>query len=327
MTVRLTVDEDPWLEHIEEMISAVGRCANPVAVVKGNGYGFGRSDLAARAMNWVTHIAVGTVHELDGLPHEANIIVLTPTLRPFDRFTLDGRVVLTVGAPEHIAAIAGSKNRVLVKIETSMQRYGGGHDLVEQARAADLVVVGISIHPTLNATEEERRAEVDRILLDDDLATDLTVWVSHLAPTEPYSIGGVHPHKLFMRLGTALWHGERKALHLSAEVLQVRPVSGGDRVGYRQNTVPVDGHLVMVGAGTAHGVHPLPDGRSPFHHRRQRLDLIEPPHMHTSMLFVPGGDDVPGIGERLDLQRPITQTNVDEVEWLRRRSGGGIITD
>ena len=150
MTVRLTVDEDPWLEHIDATIAAVNRCAQPVAVVKGNGYGFGRADLAARAMNWVTHIAVGTVHELDGLPHEANIIVLTPTLRPFDRFTLDGRVVLTVGAPEHIAAIAGSKNRVLVKIETSMQRYGGGHDLVEQARA-DLEAMGNHLSMAANA--------------------------------------------------------------------------------------------------------------------------------------------------------------------------------
>ena len=54
--------------------------------------------------------------------------------------------------------------------------------------------------------------------------------------------------------------------------------------GYRQGVVPADGTLVMVGAGTAHGVHPLDDGRSPFHFARRRLALLEPPHMHTSMV-------------------------------------------
>ena len=44
----------------------------------------------------------------------------------------------------------------------------------------------------------------------------------------------------------------------------------------------------MVGAGTAHGVQPLDDGRSPFHFARQRLALLEPPHMHTSMRPRPG---------------------------------------
>ena len=57
--------------------------------------------------------------------------------------------------------------------------------------------------------------------------------------------------------GTALWHGDKSSLHLTADVLDVRPVRGGDRVGYRAVPAPADGSLVMVTAGTAHGVHPL----------------------------------------------------------------------
>ena len=94
-------------------------------------------------------------------------------------------------------------------------------------------------------------------------------------------------------LGTALWHGDKSALHLGADVLDVRPVRAGEPAGYRQVAVPDDGTLVMVGAGTAHGVHPLADGRSPFHFARRRLDLLEPPHMHTSMVVVPAGDPAP----------------------------------
>ena len=53
----------------------------------------------------------------------------------------------------------------------------------------------------------------------------------------------------------------------------------------------------MIGAGTAHGVHPLDDGRSPFHFARRRLALLEPPHMHTSMVVVPAGEPGPEEGD------------------------------
>jgi hypothetical protein len=37
--------------------------------------------------------------------------------------------------------------------------------------------------------------------------------------------------------------------------------------------------------------------------------------MHTSMAFVPEGAPLPAIGDRVDLQRPLTMTTVDLVEW------------
>jgi hypothetical protein len=55
---------------------------------------------------------------------------------------------------------------------------------------------------------------------------------------------------------------------------------------------------------------------SPFHFERTRLALHEPPHMHTSMCFVPAGMPRPDIGERVDVQRPLTMTTVDQFEWL-----------
>ena len=86
-----------------------------------------------------------------------------------------------------------------------------------------------------------------------------------------------------------------------------------ERAGYRLVAVPADGMLVMVGAGTAHGVHPQPDGRSPFHFARRRLALVEPPHMHTSMVFVPRGVPVPSVGDAVDVQQPLTYVHVDRV--------------
>ena len=68
-------------------------------------------------------------------------------------------------------------------------------------------------------------------------------------------------------------------------------IRAGERAGYRLIEVADDGHLVVVGAGSAHGVAALPDGASPFHFARTRMAMLEPPHMHTSMLVCP--DDSP----------------------------------
>jgi hypothetical protein len=139
------------------------------------------------------------------------------------------------------------------------------------------------------------------------------VWVSHLGRDAYAPLPGTHRYRL--RLGTALWHGDKSALSLTADVVDIRRVESGSAAGYRLVDVPGAGWLVMIGAGSAHGVAPLADGRSPFHHRRRRLALVEPPHMHTSMAFVPEGDPVPEVGDLVDVQRPLITTNADVVEW------------
>jgi alanine racemase len=307
MTVRLTVDRARWLEHVNATLDAIGRHAEPVPVVKGNGYGFGRARLAGIAADLADRICVGTVHELNDLPTGIEPVVLTPTL--IEPPTDD--VILTVAHADHIRVLADKPRRVLVKLASQMHRYGGDASLIDEATEAGLEVVGVSIHPPLAGSDQEH---IDQILAHlPDLAPELDVWISHVGPE---AIAALPDDRRWrVRVGTALWHGERSALHLEAQVLDVRRVSAGDTAGYRQVSVPVDGHLVMVGAGTANGVHPLDDGRSPFHHRRTRLDLLEPPHMHTSMLICPNDISPPSIGDWLDLQRPLTWTGIDEIDW------------
>ena len=149
------------------------------------------------------------------------------------------------------------------------------------------------------------------------LDPDDEVWVSHLSPGAYQDLRDAWPGRRFrIRVGTGLWHGDKPALHLDADVLDVpagaRPAS---TPGTASTSVPVDGRLVMIGAGTAHGVHPLEDGRSPFHFARRRLALLEPPHMHTSMVVVPAGQIGPAEGEHVDVQRPLISAFPDEVRW------------
>ena len=305
VTIRLSVKTAVWRSQVARVAQRVDGL---VPVVKGNGYGFGRAWLAARAAEFCDTVAVGTVHELLDLPTDLTAVVLTPTLTP----PSSSEPILTVGCPEHVSALRGWSGRVIVKIISPMQRYGGDVALVEHAREAGLDVVGVSIHPPLAGTADEHAAAIVNNLVDID--PSLAVWVSHLSPEVYAGLPATHSYRL--RLGTSLWHGDKRAFHLSADVIDVRSVPAGARAGYRLGVVEHDGHLVMIGAGTANGVTTLDDGQSPFHFHKQRLSLHEAPHMHTSMAVVPAGDPLPAIGDRVDLQRPLTMTLVDEYEWL-----------
>ena len=308
MTVRLSVKQAVWRAHVADVVT---RTDGLVPVVKGNGYGFGRLRLAAIAAEFCDTVAVGTVHELGGLPSELDVVVLTPTLAA----PSSAEPILTVGSTDHVAALAGWSGRVIVKLRSAMQRYGGSPALVEASTDAGLDVVGVAVHPPLVGTAEERVAQVTEAL--GPVPPSIPAWVSHVELGEYARLAASDPAREFrLRLGTALWHGDKRALQLDADVLDVKAIAAGDRAGYRLGRVPVDGHLVMIGAGTANGVTPLPDGRSPFHHARTRLALHEPPHMHTSMAFVPGGDPVPAVGDWVDVQRPLHMTTVDEYRWL-----------
>ena len=133
------------------------------------------------------------------------------------------------------------------------------------------------------------------------------VTVSHLDADLARLRAATPGRRIPIRLGTRLWHGDKSFLALRADVVHTRPVRGRRAaLGYRLCRRPGDGTLVMVGAGTAHGLHPLPDGRSPFHFARTRLALVEPPHMHTSMVSCRDGDPCPAAGEEVDVQQPLT---------------------
>lgn len=309
MTLRLTVHTAAWRQHVNAVAAQVDGL---VPVVKGNGYGFGRLELAGIAGELSDTVAVGSVHELAGLPTSTDAVVLTPALAPP---AVDA--IMTVASTEHVDALAGWSGRVVVKVTSSMRRYGAAPGaeldaLTTTARRAGLDVVGSSIHPPLAGTDDDHLAEIASLLPACDPAVE--VWVSHLTPDAYRRLPTTHRYRL--RLGTALWHGDKSTLQLTAEVLATRRVRGGDSAGYRLPTVPGDGWLVMIGAGSAHGVAPLDGGMSPFHHRRRRIDLVEPPHMHTSMAFVPDGEPVPAVGERVDVQRPLITTTVDVVDWV-----------
>lgn len=332
MTVRLTVRRPAWRGHLAQYAASIDGL---VPVVKGNGYGFGRAQLLPVAAELAAQICVGTIHELVGFPDGAQPVVLTPIVAsPQSGDQLAARLglpasmptttILTVGHDQHIQAISswntstGWAGAVIIKLRSSMNRYGVSAQQFAPFRLAvidqGLSIAGYAIHLPLAGSDDQRRSEIEQwIRLVPD---DAPIWVSHLAPTSFADLQTAYPARQFLlRSGTALWHGDKSMLRLSADVLDTRPVAADDHAGYRRSVVERDGTLVLIGAGSAHGIVPLSDGSSPFHFARRRLELVEPPHMHTSMALVSGGA-IPSVGDRIDVQRPLTMTQVDEVEWM-----------
>lgn len=319
MTLTLELRRQPWLAHVEATLAAF---PGTIPVIKGNGYGLGRRRLAGEvAALGLDELAVGTVHELDlpGPPHDRpRPIVLTPALDEGALASLPEDAVPTVGSLAHVAALRRARWRgeVMVKLASSMRRYGAEPDelaaLLDAVDGAGLAVGGYAVHPPLVATGHDNRGDVERWL--PHVPPGARLDVSHLDAEAYTGLLADHPDRRWrIRLGTMLWHGAREHLHLVADALDVRPVRAGDRAGYRLVEVPVDGWLVLVGAGSAHGVTPLPAGRSPFHFARRRLALVEPPHQHTSMCVVPIGELCPEVGDAVDVQRPLTTTWVDRI--------------
>lgn len=330
MTVRLTVSRAQWDTHVQACATAYG--PGLVPVVKGNGYGFGRG-----ALHEIVHglhpnpaanlVCVGTVHELHDVPGALTPVVLTPALAPppARANTSAAAPVLTVGSVAHVHALAGWHGQVLVKLASTMRRYGATVEelpaVLAAAAEAGLEVVGHGLHLPLAGHDTDRVAEIEAWL--PHVAAELPLWVSHLEPEPFAALRDAHRERTFrVRVGTALWHGvpRRPFVHLTADVVHTQAAHAGQHAGYFHAKVPHDGILVAIGGGTAHGIAPLDDTdparRSPFHFARHRLPLLERPHMHTTVAIVPKGQPCPQVGDRVDVQRPLISTMVDEVEWV-----------
>jgi hypothetical protein len=343
MSLSLYVDGDRWRAHLRAVIDA-----HPgiVPVAKGNGYGFGVGRLARRA-EWlgVDMMAVGTYDEapeaLKRFP--GDVLVLSPW-RPFVRAPHDRRLVHTVGRAEDLKALAADsarhdRPRVVLEGLTSMRRHGLTPEQLRQADTSGVRVEGLALHlPIPRGRDADRVVETERWLTTvRSGALSDRLYVSHLRDDELADLRRRHPDVVLRpRIGTDLWLGERGALAPRATVLDVHPVSAGDRVGYRQRRLPKRGHVLVASGGTAHGVgleaptaatsaraRALAVARggldatgvalSPFWVGGSKRWFVEPPHMQVSMVFVPDGVAVPQVGDELALDVRYTTTLFDRV--------------
>lgn len=258
MTLRLTVNQTRWKDHVQ---SVAREFTGLVPVIKGNGYGLRRSNLTPLASQIASEVAFGTVYEVRDIPAGITPIVLTPTMSAPPN-TMHSSTVLTVGRLEHVAALShfGWTGNVVIKLQSSMLRYGTTQEnlaaLLAEAKNAHLLVVGFSIHPPLDGEMQMHVNDIQKWL--DNLDPALPMYISHVNASALRQLRKSHPQWDFrIRLGTELWLGDKSMMQLSADVLDRHAVESTQTVGYRQQKVSGMGEIVLVGAGTAHGVTPL----------------------------------------------------------------------
>ncbi len=344
--VVLHLDEQRWRAH-QRVVAAATPGLVPVA--KGNGYGFGLGRLAAEAQQLgATALAVGLAEEVAPVRDQfaGDLVVLTPW-RPADpvadALLEDPRVVTTVSRLADLAAVAerGGSPRVLVEVLTSMRRYGIAAEDLGQVPAGlgGVRFEGWTIHLPIRA--EGRYVEAGRLARAALAVAPGPLWLSHLPSGEASTLAGQlggsgDPVPLRLRLGTRLWLGDPADHRPTATVLDVHPVRRGERIGYRQRRCPAEGWVVIVAGGTAHGVGleaPTPAvslrqravsvatgsleaaglALSPYTIAGKKRWFVEPPHMQSSLVFLPRSVTPPAVGDQVPVELRLTTAVVDRI--------------
>ncbi|RKS80391.1 alanine racemase-like protein [Motilibacter peucedani] len=332
MALTLDVDADAWRAHLARVLE---RNPGLVPVIKGNGYGFGLTRLAAEASRLgVDTIAVGVRREVDVVrPYfSGDIHVLEPwhpRLAGDQVGESDPKIVRTLAHPEAVAIFSGTNYRAVVELRTSMRRHG----LLQAPHAGRLRSLGWSLHLPLVGDPVEESREI----LKAHGITEGTVWLSHVQGDKLKALQkSVRSVKLRPRIGTALWLGDRKTFRARATVLDVHDVSRGDRVGYRQNHMLRNGYLIVVSGGTSHGIGleapksvagAIPRGKvfaagalaagglslSPFTIDGKHRWFAEPPHMQVSLVVLHEDETPPAIGDEVPVDVRMTTATFDRV--------------
>jgi alanine racemase len=340
MSLVMKVDGDRWREHLRAVAAS---SPGLIPVAKGNGYGFGVGRLARRA-EWLgaKTLAVGTYDELDEATSRfpGDIVVLTPW-RPYLPTAVaaleNPRVIHTVGRMVDLEALR--KHRVVLEVATSMRRHGFEPTEVPAAlKAAVGRVEALSIHLPLPGAENAAEfAQLIEIVGPTARAHGVTeIWVSHLSAAQ-INAASTDGFTVRARIGTELWLGDSGAITVEASVLDQHPTKRGDAYGYRRRTARASGHILIVSGGTAHGIGlEAPAGslsprdraatiarggldalgrvRSPFFIDGHQARFAEPPHMQSSMLFIPDGAPLVAPGDVVRARVRHTATLFDSVD-------------
>ena len=341
MSLTLHLDLAPWREHLDTTRDAI---AGLVPVAKGNGYGYGLQRLGSEAARMgVPVLAVGTSQEVAAVREggwSGDIVVLTPWSRHDEVATgllADDRVITTVARIDDLSEIAGKHPgaRVIVELLTSMKRHGiatgdltRAKPLLEQVRFE-----GWTVHLPMKAADP--LGEARTLALAGVGAVEAPVWLSHLSPTDYATLASELPVETWLRLGTKLWLGAPKTRRVTARVLDMHPVKRGEKVGYWQHRMRADGWVVVVSGGTANGVAltaptsgatlkqrlvTVASGAmdatgfalSPYTISGKKRMFVEPPHMQSSLVFLPGAGSV-AIGDEVPVELRLTTATVDRI--------------
>lgn len=329
MTFTLTIDGPRWRSHLAKVVGeyqSAGVALLPV--VKGNGYGLGQALLAQEVgALGLPALAVGTIYEAKemlGL-FNGDVVVLEP-FEPTDiaaaerwqSLASETRLVRTV---QRESDLAQSPHRVRFEVATNMARFGGSDKEISTE-----ILRTLHLAPGLSETEALTQVAA--------VSKDASISISHVSLTTAKVLRERFASVEY-RIGTALWLGDRAAIQAHGTVLEVRRPKTNSQVGYRKKSASAGSSYAIVSGGTSHGlgleVHgvsqnfrqqliaivtgvlsALGKSRSPFKLGSKRLNFVEPPHQHVSMVWLPNSERVE-VGQQLTADVRFTITRADRV--------------
>jgi hypothetical protein len=340
MALTLYVDTARWRAHQK---TVVDQFPGIVPVCKGNGYGFGHERLADETtLMGADILAVGTTYEAARMKDlfGGDLLVLTPYRIGEDPVPLPDRAIRSVSSIEGVRGMVGA--RVVIEVMSTMRRHGISADELAKLHSAidDIRLEGFAIHLPLDRTDGSNAVEEVFSWMERLRAARLplhTMFASHLRANELAQLQQQFPQTRFRpRIGTRLWLGDHEATEYRGTVLDVTYVAKGERFGYWQQKAAGDGHLVVVGGGTSHGVGleapkavhgVMPRAKgvaraglatvnrnlSPFMWAGKQRWFAEPPHMQVSILFLPDEVAPPSVGDELIAHLRHTTTQFDRI--------------
>ena len=309
MSLILQLDTTRWQTHLVGFATGI----DLVPVIKGNGYGLGFSRLITevKALD-LELVAVDTFSEAAQLRNDwqYQIMVMQP-VRATDQYS-DSNLILTVD--NHSPKVNGP---VIVELRTNLNRFGV--EISDIDKFKDLEIFGLGIHLPIGDSRN-----LDFVKEIANRFPDMKLFVSHLTKSELEQV----PNAV-LRVGTSFWLGDRTALGMYGEVLEVRKVkgklgygqvasaseiaviSGGTRhgIGLRAPTMPANARqrLVALGLGLYEAVR---KAKSPFYLGSKSLAFADTPHMNVSLVQLPKNHNVK-VGDKIRVRARYTTTYPD----------------
>ncbi|MSO33779.1 MAG: hypothetical protein EXQ80_05125 [Candidatus Nanopelagicaceae bacterium] len=338
MSLILHVDGAKWRTHLTAVLGESDALVVPV--IKGNGYGFGIKVLAQEAKDLnLPVVAVATVAEAQEIQtvFPGEILLLSPSASSDSE-----KVIHTISPHSSVFSTKIPKKFVLELLSPihrhgfSVSDLGNALDKYSKSGKCEGIAIHLPIDQKTSASEwidKNLRSITERGI--DTTEFNNSVWVSHISKKDLNKLTKNWPQIIWkIRIGTDLWLGDRGALKVKAQVLDLHAIDKPTAVGYRQYRVG-RGWLVIVSGGTSHGIGleiatPKRDflsqlktltksflnlfgwNPSPFSWNGKKLEFAEAPHMHLSLLTLKG-KAAPKISSEIDVDVRFTATKFDQV--------------
>ena len=340
MSLTLHIDEKEFDKSLIKSLESYENSIIPV--IKGNGYGIGRENLAKKCKDLnISSIATGTIFEAKDLINSdlTEIIVMDP-IKESDKEAFNKlkelsnkKIVLTISDVSDVSHIGNSP--VIVEILTSMNRFG--IPIYELNQLKNLNVKAFSLHLPIDKSGNEKLSEIDLIIkkLAELNFSCNEIHLSHISDSHFKELINKYPNYKFKnRLGTKFWLNNMKVFQIKSTVLEVHDIAN-QSFGYRQRKINA-ANLLIVSGGTAHGVglqaprsntnlksritaivsgilEAFDLNLSPFIVSGKQRFFAESPHMNVSMLKLPVSITPPKVGSEITASLRMTTTNFDEV--------------